>query len=383
LKALTHPRLQATTASTHSAEWVKYLFYSLPFLAVISPTGAFYGVDTKLFFFIPLILLCAMGLMRGIVFTFLSLMAAFVLYGIAQGNDFAWISGQTQAMLMWLLIGFLGTVSKTYGTTAVGFIRATVIAIPVYAVIKAGVLWLYFSGTMGFWPLILALEEVTGHRFVSWEGEGFRVTASNENIVVFFPFFIAYLRRHGAITVLASVAVIIASIFILVTSNSRLLFIIAAIYGVIFFRSNWFRFVFVPLGGIPVLMYLRERFQNSNAELSDRIRANMQEYLFDGLSAAPFLGNGLGWYHPHFIRFEQRPWLYELQLLSTAAQVGIIGSAFFFGLVAFSLYRIRVEPAAYGLLATLIFMAVFNSFLWTISSSLTMLIAYSLANRRF
>lgn len=383
LKMLTHLTLQASIESSRSTERLKYLFYSVPFLAVISPTGAFYGVDTKLFVFLPLILLCAVRLMRGIVFTFLSLMLAFVLYSVAQGNDFASISGQAQAMLMWLFIGFLGATSKVYGTTAVGFIQATVAAISIYAVIKAGVLWLYFYGNVGFWPLILGLEDITGHRFVSWEGEGFRITASNENIVIFFPFFISYLRRHGAITITASIAVIIASLFVLFTSNSRLLFIIAAIYALVFFKQRWFRFVFVPAAGIPVFVYLRSRFQNSNAEMSDRIRSNMQEYLFDGLSAAPIFGNGLGWYHPHFIRFEFRPWLYELQLLSTSAQIGVVGFVCFFSLVAISLYRIRVEPAAYGLMAALMFMAVFNSFLWTISASLTMLIAYSLACRKF
>jgi len=70
---------------------------------------------------------------------------------------------------------------------------------------------------------------------------------------------------------------------------------------------------------------VENRFFSSAVERSDSIRENQQFALVASITEAPLLGKGLATYVPWLVRSKNSPYSYELQILATAMQFGLIG----------------------------------------------------------
>jgi hypothetical protein len=67
------------------------------------------------------------------------------------------------------------------------------------------------------------------------------------------------------------------------------------------------------------------RFFSTAVERSDDIRENQQFALVGSIVDSPLLGKGLATYVPWLVRSKNSPYSYELQILATAMQFGLIG----------------------------------------------------------
>jgi len=70
---------------------------------------------------------------------------------------------------------------------------------------------------------------------------------------------------------------------------------------------------------------VENRFFSYAVERSDSIRQNQQFALVDAIVETPLLGKGLATYVPWLVRSKNSPYSYELQILATAMQFGLIG----------------------------------------------------------
>lgn len=70
---------------------------------------------------------------------------------------------------------------------------------------------------------------------------------------------------------------------------------------------------------------VENRFFSAAVERSDSIRENQQFALMDSVVRTPLLGKGLATYVPWLVRSKNSPYSYELQILATTMQFGMIG----------------------------------------------------------
>lgn len=70
---------------------------------------------------------------------------------------------------------------------------------------------------------------------------------------------------------------------------------------------------------------VENRFFSAAVERSDSIRENQQFALMDSVVQTPLLGKGLATYVPWLVRSKNSPYSYELQILATTMQFGLIG----------------------------------------------------------
>lgn len=358
---------------------VKSFFYAFPIIAVISPTGAIAGFDVKLVLLLLMILLSFRYFLHPYIFLFFGILILISSYSVFLGNDISNVFQHFLSITMWIIASFSGIAILQWRGKAEEIIIAVLYALSVYAAAKVIFILLYVSGRFDFWSMILLVEKLTGHRFPAWEGNGFRMTASNENLVVFYPLFFAYLKQRNRISTTLAIISTIASIVILFSSNSRLLYIVFLLNAVIYGRNRYFRYLFLPTVVIGFSAKILDRFSNENAQLSDSTRVRMLEHLIEGIRSAPMFGNGIGWYSPSFIRFEGRPWLYELQVLSTVSQLGIFGAIIFLTSIIFIMRSFKLPWHSYFIFFCLLFMSIFNSFMFTVSSAAAMMIAFSMS----
>lgn len=110
------------------------------------------------------------------------------------------------------------------------------------------------------------------------------------------------LPLRGAVSTLAAVIMLVASVPVLLASRNI-------------------------LAGGGISTYVGEGFSRRGNDVAaePNIRANQAELLIDRIAEAPLLGHGLGSYAPRVIRDFLRPWSYELYYLALAMQVGILG----------------------------------------------------------
>lgn len=70
---------------------------------------------------------------------------------------------------------------------------------------------------------------------------------------------------------------------------------------------------------------IENRFSSYAVDASDELRDTQMKALLDSIDAQPFFGKGLATYVPYLIRSKSSPYSYELQILATMMQLGIIG----------------------------------------------------------
>lgn len=70
---------------------------------------------------------------------------------------------------------------------------------------------------------------------------------------------------------------------------------------------------------------IENRFSSYAVEASDDLRDAQMTALLDSINAQPFFGKGLATYVPYLIRSKNSPYSYELQILATMMQFGIVG----------------------------------------------------------
>lgn len=68
------------------------------------------------------------------------------------------------------------------------------------------------------------------------------------------------------------------------------------------------------------------RFSGNSTTISDSIRIEQKNELFNGINKSIFVGHGTGSYIKDYIRSETTPYTYELEYLSFLFQFGILGS---------------------------------------------------------
>lgn len=74
-----------------------------------------------------------------------------------------------------------------------------------------------------------------------------------------------------------------------------------------------------------IVAAVENRFFSSAVEQSDSIRENQQVALMQSIVETPLLGKGLATYVPWLVRSKNSPYSYELQILATTMQFGLVG----------------------------------------------------------
>lgn len=88
---------------------------------------------------------------------------------------------------------------------------------------------------------------------------------------------------------------------------------------------------------------IENRFSSYAVDASDDLRNAQMAALLDSIDAQPFFGKGLATYVPYLIRSKSSPYSYELQILATMMQLGIIGTIPIFLLIVAFVYTIRTR----------------------------------------
>lgn len=294
------------------------------------------------------------------------------------------VIGVFGAMLFWVLLGFVNgypeysvwgqfldvfstlfpLVFGWYAHSVLGYKIETAIRVIVYAcLLHALVKIIYF--------LLMYLGVWDYASFVEWcmsvyglvpitliSGDFVRINNVND---FFFPLVLAcsFLPILGRVRVFLFLVVVAA----LIISYSRYLwfysFVVCFLAFFLFYKGR--RFLYWAMASCLVVIFflffveydyffkfISERYFGEKAGLSDSIREDMLPFLINMIGSSPILGNGFGSYAYAYFRFDENPWLYELQWLSWIKDVGLAGLVAtifalckYYGLVSLAFLRIN------------------------------------------
>ncbi|MFE0756218.1 O-antigen ligase family protein [Inquilinus sp. NPDC058860] len=128
-------------------------------------------------------------------------------------------------------------------------------------------------------------------------------------ILLMIAVLIAYSRYLWAVTFLAV-------LFATLIMGRRLFFALAIIATIV---------VGAAASNQAIVDAVEERFFSYSVEHSDNIRINQQHALTEAIVEDPLLGKGLATYVSRLVRSKNSPYSYELQIMATAMQYGLIG----------------------------------------------------------
>jgi hypothetical protein len=216
-------------------------------------------------------------------------------------------------------------------------------AAAIYAVAKLAVIFGLHAGVIDPAALITTGSSVFGLQLVAsptCEGAPIRITLPNDLAVALLPLVLLD-ERYRKPWIYAAVA--LCGLAVLASFSRYLVIAFLAVVALTVWQVASLRAKLATAGALLVVLVaahavgaadcLLERLVPSSEpetgawmnRVADDVRKEQVERLGELIASKPLLGHGVGSYHRGYIRSEQMPYAYELQLLSFAAKFGLIG----------------------------------------------------------
>lgn len=338
-------------------ESVSWLFLACSFLAVLLPSGRFFGINLKIisFFF----LLFFIGIKSYIFSDFLKrlnfvilLLIIWVFVGLVywQG-DLSPVFSQAKDIFVTAVFPIIGKILLQRNMlTAERLLRSATVWLFVIALIKIFIFIFSFVAGVPVYVVMEGISEFFGTSLMSFDlGDlGGRIQFVSDLLIPFVIFYILSLKKNRN---RFDFFVLFSLIFSALVGFSRYVWVVVAVsvflsnFLVLRKRKGFAIFIFIILFSCVFYFFEKEyidyvflqRFDSVASSESDLVRQEQSRNLWAWFWDAPLMGHGLGAYIPGYIRSEEAPYSYELQLLALLGQMGIIGVGFL-SIAAISLY---------------------------------------------
>lgn len=371
----------------------RLLGHVLLFCCIVLPTGSIYNINVKIFILAMLVFsfLLYGRIKKQEIYLFCIFVASllfFSLMGFLKGNDSRFVIQEfTSIFTVSLIILVFNNIVSAKIITSQEIIKSIVYISLFHAIERVLAQSFILVGIFTLEEYIVFIEGIFNYRLINLDTDFIpRINSSNDFILPIALYVLLQSRFNGDFMLLKNkyltdIAVFLLLICIVGTYSRFLWFFAIVVVLFAYIRCNLpasrkitvlsiIAAILVFFLGENFITIFQERFFGEAASQSDSLRILMFDALVPAVFNNPIFGEGLGYYNPHYYRFEEMRWSYELQWLSLTAQTGIIG------VLAYIIYLYKVTGFLHiknikNSYALFIFMAIwlssgfFNNFLLT------------------
>ncbi len=338
--------------------FMRNLFYIYVVMLILLPTGSVFGVNIKMLVFLPLFFGAArlatreekaLNAVSWSLFIFSAFFAWAFLLLFQPFNDPAMAFSQLKDVITtlagcWIIRQFVGSEENEK------FIRVCIFAVAFAGFLKVFIFGYAFVAGIPVSTIVEGISKQFGVTLMSLDlGDvGGRISFVSDTLLPSCIFALLCLRTRLGITAFqASVALILLLISDLSTfarftwGFTVVAIALAFLVGQKDRMHKWVIAACVAMVGYfsqTIFAIIAFRFSADLVSSSDDVRIWQIKALKEFFWDAPFFGNGLGSHPLNLIRAEKTPYLYEVEIMAVAGQVGLIGLVLFL-VILFNYYR--------------------------------------------